>query len=79
MVPRGEQGTREGNGDGGGDGGGDGNEDGNGYEDRDGAGTVTGTVMRIERGVEGRESLRTYEVLLEAGQKTRERGGNANY
>ena len=74
MVPRGEQGTRKGNG----DGGGDGSEDGNGYEDRDGAGTVTGTVMRIERGVEGRESLRTYEVLLEAGQKTRERGGNAN-
>ena len=48
---------------------GDEDEDGNGHEDRDGGGTGT----RTEKGVEGRESPGTYEVIIEVGQKTRER------
>ena len=51
-----------------------------------GTGTWTSTRMsmragmgaRIEVGVEGRKSLGTYEVVIEARRKTREKASDAN-
>ena len=39
-----------------------------------GAGAGAGVGTRMERRVEGRESLGWYEVTVEMGRKTRERG-----
>ena len=36
-----------------------------------GAGTVAGSGTKIERRMEGRENLGTYEVIVEVGRKTR--------
>ena len=43
-----------------------------------GARTGAGTETRMDRRVEGRESLETYKVVIDVGRKTREGGGDTN-
>ena len=66
MVPRREQGTR--------DGGGDGNEKEGGINTRAGTRAKAGAGTKTVRRVEGRQSLGTFEVVIEVGRKMRERG-----
>ena len=72
----GRQGREGANGDGNRDGVGTGTRTSTGMSTRAGMGprTGAGTGTRIERQVEGRDSLETYKVVIEVGRKTRGRG-----